>query len=156
MKLELKRIYNGPKYCIGHLYVDGEYFCDTIEDTDRGLDQTMPIAEIKKKKVYAETAIPTGLYTVIMNVQSGTFKKKQFYWDSCRGFLPRLLNVPGYDGVLIHCGSTEKSTAGCLIVGFNKVKGRVVNSQAAWEALYNTLKSTKTVIRIYITRNYKV
>lgn len=51
MELTLKRIAKRPTYTIGKLYIDGKYFCDTIEDKDRGLTQNMPLSEIKKKKV---------------------------------------------------------------------------------------------------------
>jgi len=37
MKLKLRRTYKGEAYTIGHLYINGKYFCDTLEDTDRGL-----------------------------------------------------------------------------------------------------------------------
>ena len=64
MKLELVRIANRPTYCIGKLYIDGVWFCDTIEDTDRGLDDSMSVDEILKKKIKGETAIPTGIYKI--------------------------------------------------------------------------------------------
>ena len=156
MKIELKRSYNCPNYCIGHLYVDGRYVCDTIEDRDRGLEQTMSVDEIKRRKVYAQTAIPTGVYDVTLDVTSGTFSKKRYYYDFCRGKLPRLLYVPGYDGILIHRGSNQDSSAGCLIVGYNTIKGRVTGSQQAFEKLYGLLKSARDGIKIEITRKYRV
>lgn len=103
MKIELKRIYTCPTYTIGRIYVNGEYVCDTVEDTDRGLDQSMTIAQIRKIKVYRQTAIPTGTYKVTMNVQSPKFAQYEYYKKYCNGYLPRLLSVPGYDGILIHC-----------------------------------------------------
>lgn len=154
-KAELIRIFNCATYCIGHLYVDGKFVCDTIEDTDRGLTQTMTDAEIKKRKVYAQTAIPTGLYKVTLNVVSPKFNQKPYYHKFCGGKVPRLLNVPGYDGILIHMGSTQNSSAGCLIVGYNTVKGRVTNSQEAFEKLYKILSGTKEPIQIEIKRKYK-
>ena len=156
MKIELKRIFNCATYCIGHLYIDGKYVCDTIEDTDRGLMQTMSDIEIKRKKVYAQTAIPTGLYPVVMHIISGSFSKKPYYKKFCGGRVPRLLGVPGYDGILMHMGSTEKSSAGCLILGYNTIKGRVTNSQQAFEKVYKILMGAKEDIKIEITRKYKV
>lgn len=99
------------------MYVDGKLICETIEDKDRGLTQDMSLDEIKKKKVNSHTAIPTGTYKVVVN-NSPKFKRN----------LPRLLNVPGFDGVLIHRGNTHHDTAGCLLVGQNRVKGKVINS----------------------------
>lgn len=156
MKVLLKRSYNCSTYCIGHLYIDGAYICDTIEDVDRGLSQTMPNTEIKKIKVYAQTAIPTGCYQVTLDVTSPKFSLKPYYAKFCKGKVPRLLNVPGFDGILIHIGSTEKSSAGCIIVGYNTIKGRVTNSQEAFEKLYKILRSSKDVIKIEISRTYKV
>lgn len=140
MKLTLKRVAKRPTYTIGWLYVDGVKFCDTIEDKDRGLTQSMPVAEIKKRKVYSQTAIPTGTYTISMNTVSPKYSKRDFYKKLCNGKVPRLLNVPGYDGVLIHVGNTERDTAGCILVGQNTSIGKVLNSQVTFTRLYKVLK----------------
>lgn len=140
MKLTLKRIAKRPTYTIGKLYINGVYFADTIEDKDRGLTQSMPVAEIKKRKVYSQTAIPTGTYTISMNTVSPKYSKRDFYKKLCNGKVPRLLNVPGYDGVLIHVGNTERDTAGCILVGQNTSVGKVLNSQVTFTRLYKVLK----------------
>ena len=107
MDLTLKRIARRETYTIGHLYIDGKYFCDTIEDTDRGLKQSLPQSVNAAKKRKGVTAIPEGKYLVVMNVKSPKFStKKQYEW--CGGYLPRLVNVPAFDGVLIHIGNTAK------------------------------------------------
>lgn len=155
MKLELRRIFNCTRYSIGKLYADGKYVCDTIEDYDRGLDQKMTEEQIRKIKVYRKTAIPVGTYKVTLNVQSPSFAKKPYYKNYCNGYLPRLLNVPGFDGILIHRGSSADSSAGCLIVGFNTIKGRVTDSQRAWEKLMIILKKAKNGITITISRSYE-
>ena len=159
MKIELKRIYTCATYTIGHVYVDGEYVCDTVEDTDRGLHQGMTDKEIRKIKVYRQTAIPTGTYKVTMYVQSPKFAKMEYYKRYCNGYLPRILNVPGFDGILIHKGSSANSSAGCIIVGYNTIKGKVTSSQAAWEKLMKKyLTPAKMLgedITISITSNYK-
>lgn len=160
MKLDLIRIYNCPTYSIGKLYVNGEWLCDVVEDTDRGLDQAMPLAEIKKRKVYRLTAIPTGSYRVTMNVQSPKMSKMKYYADFCKGYLPRILNVPGYEGILIHCGSSAASSAGCIIVGYNTIKGKVTDSRKAWEKLMTQhllpAKKRGELITITITRKYQI
>ncbi len=140
MLLKLKRRFKGPKYTIGSFFVNNEYFCDTIEDVDRGLKQSMNIIEIQRKKVKCETAIPTGIYNVNMDIVSPKYSKVQFYKDKANGGrVPRLINVKGFDGILIHSGNTEKDTEGCLIVGENKVKGQVINSRITFEKLYKLL-----------------
>ena len=138
MKLTLIRSALKPKYTIGHLYVDGEYFCDTIEDKDRGLAATMTHDEIMKIKVKSETAIPLGTYKVTMVITSPKFSLKSSY-NWCKGRLPRLLGVSGFEGILIHAGRTEKSSAGCIIVGKNKVVGAVVESMETLQKLWRKL-----------------
>jgi hypothetical protein len=117
MKLTLQRRFRGEDYTIGSLYVNGEYFCDTLEDVDRGLTQSMSLEEIKQIKIPHETAIPTGEYKVTVNLSPA--KKRM---------LPRLLDVPGFSGILIHRGNTKSDSSGCILVGENKVKGKVINS----------------------------
>lgn len=154
MKVQVKRIFNCSKYCIGQLYVDGNYICDTIEDTDRLLDQSLDIKNIYKAKVPGRTAIPTGTYKLTVNIRSPKFSKYKYYMLFCHGKVPRLLSVPGFDGILIHRGVDQNSSNGCIIVGYNKVKGKVENSQEAFEKLYNILKSAKDLIEIEITRKF--
>lgn len=138
MELTLKRVACKPLYSIGKLYIDGQYFCDTIEDKDRGLDDSMTEQEIRAIKIPSQTAIPTGTYRVTLNVQSPKFKAKAAY-AFCQGYLPRLLNVKGFDGILMHIGNTQNSSAGCILVGQNKVVGQVINSTETFKKLYAIL-----------------
>lgn len=145
MRITLMRIANRPTYCIGKLYIDGVYFCDTIEDTDRGLDDSMTEAEIKKRKIKGETAIPTGLYNLYIT-WSPKYKKP----------MPLVDNVKGYSGIRIHSGNTAKDTEGCLIVGKNKEVGKVLESRVTYNALFKILNETNEKIIIEIRRKYKV
>ena len=166
MKIEHVRIFTtkgtgtSPGYTISHIYINGEYVSDCIEDYDRGLDQGMTLAEIRKRKVYKQTAIPTGTYELTMNIISPKFSQMEYYKKYCKGRMPRLLKVPGYDGILIHRGSSANSSAGCVIVGYNTIKGKVTDSQKAWEKLMKTyLMPAKVLgenITYIITRKYKV
>lgn len=113
MKLELRRIAMRPDYTIGRLYIDGQYSCDTLEDPVRDL--------AREPKVPGNTAIPKGTYDVVVNIS-----------PKFRRMLPRLLRVPRFDGILIHRGNTAADTAGCILVGENRVKGRLINS-TVWE-----------------------
>lgn len=148
MDLVLKRIYKGANYTIGNLYINNSKFCNTLEDTDRGLSQDMPLEVIQNTKVYGKTAIPVGKYKINMNVVSPKFKSRAWAkpWS---GKLPRLEEVPGYEGVLIHVGNKPEDTLGCILVGENKVKGQVVNSTATFNKLMSIL--TKTNEEIFIT-----
>lgn len=144
-KIHLHRAARKADYTIGYLYIDGQYVCDTIEDKDRGLKQSMPVKDILAKKVKSETAIPTGTYNVTLNVVSPKFVQKAYYKQYCGGRLPRLLDVPGFDGILMHRGSDQNSSAGCIILGYNKVVGKVVNSQEAFEKVYSALKGQTNI-----------
>lgn len=135
MKLLLKRIALRDKYTIGRLYADGKYVCDTIEDKVRDLNRN-GVFDGDEKKVYAETAIPYGTYEVTLKVKSPKFSQKPEYaW--CKGYVPRLLNVPSFEGILIHHGVNERSSAGCLIVGKNTIVGQVTDSMNTLKHLYN-------------------
>lgn len=134
MEILIKRIAKKNTYTIGKMYLNGVYFADTLEDKDRGLTQSMSLEEIKKIKIPGETAIPTGTYKVIVNM-SPKFKR----------LLPRLLNVPGFDGILIHKGNSDKDSSGCVLLGENKVVGRVVNSTPYEKKLVQILKNEQDI-----------
>ena len=140
MKLEIERRWKKETYTIGRLYVDGVFFCNTLEDRDRGLKQTYPIDAIKARKVYGETAIPSGTYGVAMNVTSPKYAAVSWYWQLCRGKMPRLLNVPGFEGILIHPGTDALSTRGCILVGRNTKVGKLTDSKATFKALYKEME----------------
>ena len=127
MRLELVRLYKKPNYTIGKLYIDGEYFCDTLEDA------------VREVKIPHQTAIPEGTYRVTLNIVSPKYSQRKSY-DWCGGRLPRLLNVPNYDGILIHSGNTIEHTSGCILVGENKEVGKVLNSMATLKRLYKKMK----------------
>ena len=108
MQITVKRTFKGAEYTIGHLYIDGAYFCDTLEDTVRPAGQ----------KIAGKTAIPAG-----------TYKVKKTYSPRFKTTLPEILNVPNFTGVRIHSGNTAKDTDGCLLLGLNKTKGAVLCSK---------------------------
>lgn len=137
MEILVKRKYRKTDYTIGAMYIDGEYFCDTVEDTDRGLTDKMSVEEINKRKVYGKTAIPTGRYRVELSY-SNKFKKT----------LPLLKDVLGFCCIRIHSGNKADDSFGCIIVGENKIKGGVINSRATMERLMEKLKGQT---KIYIT-----
>lgn len=151
MNLFLDRKYKLSKYSIGKLYVNGKYFCDTLEDTDRGLKSTMSPYEIQKIKQKGITAIPTGTYEITLKTYSSKFGSRSQY-SFCKGYLPRLLNVPGYDGILIHIGNYPSDTDGCILVGKNTIKGAVLNSTACFKNLYKELETAANKgEKLYIT-----
>lgn len=143
MELRLNRRYKGPKYTIGNLYIDDIYFCDTLEDIDRGITSSTSLEDISRKKVYGQTAIPTGTYKVNLNVVSPKFKDRSWA-KPYGGKVPRLMNVPGFEGVLIHPGNTDSDTSGCILVGKNTVVGKVMESTITFNGLMKKLLEAKT------------
>ena len=110
MIVKVVRTFKGPEYTIGKLYIDNQYFCDTLEDTVRK----------DGEKVYGKTAIPSGMYRV-----------KKTYSPRFKKVLPEILEVPNFSGVRIHAGNTASDSCGCVLLGLNKTKGAVLNSQNA-------------------------
>lgn len=140
MKLLLDRKWKKDTYTIGKLYIDNEFFCNTLEDKDRGLNNKMSLEEVKKIKKPGITAIPTGTYNIRMNVVSPKYSKNSWYLNNCNGSrMPRLDNVIGYQGVLIHPGNTDADSEGCILVGKNDVKGKVTKSKDYFLQLYKLL-----------------
>ena len=138
MEILVKRIAKKEAYTIGKMYIDGKYFCDTLEDKDRGLSQSMTEEEIRKMKVHGLTAIPTGAYKVIVN-----------YSERFGKLMPLLLDVKGYAGVRIHSGNTPSDTLGCILVGRNTAKGMVTESRKTFLRLMETLsRNNEVVLRI--------
>lgn len=135
MKLRVKRIAKNSEYTIGNLYIDGEFFCNTLEDMDRGLKDSQSLLYIKAKKIFGKTAIPTGTYKVDMTY-SNRFKK----------VLPLLVGVKGFDGIRIHQGNLPKDTEGCLLVGKNTFKGMVSDSKITLDSLLNKMAKEKDII----------
>ena len=140
MEISLYRTWKKDTYTIGRMFINGHFFCNTIEDKDRDLYQGMSEDEIDRIKVYGETAIPYGRYRVSMKRKSPKFSQKKQY-AKCGGYVPYLMNVPGFSGILIHIGNWATDSAGCILVGENKVKGGVVNSTVWFWRLYDILKA---------------
>ena len=128
MKIKVDRIYKGESYTIGKMYLNGEYFCDTLEDA------------IRPVKIPNETAIPAGTYKVEVTY-SPRFKRN----------LPLLVDVPNYTGIRIHNGSNKDHTSGCILVGFNTSKGILSDSRKTSDKLTEKLKSLSEPIEIEIS-----
>lgn len=146
MRILLQRHALKAGYTIGRMEINGRYFCDTLEDTDRGLRESMTEDEIAALKVKGATAIPTGTYRIDMQTRSPRFGR----------VLPRLVSVKGYAGVLIHSGNTADDTEGCILVGENRERGKVLNSRATLEHLLVFLRAAQAKgedIELTITRS---
>ena len=128
MKLKLNRIALRKTYTIGKLYIDGKYFCDTLEDTVRDTNKSGKF-DNGEKKVKGKTAIPYGTYEI-----------KWTYSPRFKKYTPQLMNVPQFEGIRIHAGNSSTDTEGCLLLGENKKVGIVLNSRATINKFYQIIK----------------
>ena len=134
MRIVVKRTAKMNDYTIGNLYIDGQFFCNTLEDTDRELNDSQSLLYIKAKKIFSKTAIPTGTYKVDLTY-SYRFKR----------ILPLIVGVKGFDGIRIHQGNFPKDTEGCILVGKNTFKGGVFDSKETLERLLKKIEGQKDI-----------
>jgi len=149
MDVVLKRIARRDTYTIGRFFMDGEQVCDSLEPKDRGLTSSMSRDEIAAIKVPSKTAIPTGRYRIGF-AYSPRFSHRYTFLHN--GLMPVILNVPGFQGILIHSGNTERDTAACVLVGENTVVGKVMNSVKTLREVYaRMIEAHEAGEPIYIT-----
>jgi len=134
MKITVKRVALRENYTIGKMSIDGVAFCETLEDKVRDLNKDGDLDEPGETKVFGETAIPFGTYKVELSM-SPKFKK----------VLPRILNVKGFEGILIHPGNIPEHTHGCILVGKNTIKGGLTDSKATFDLLMAKIKDQKNL-----------
>lgn len=124
MEIKIDRAWKKDGYTISRVFLDdvrfgdGRHYCNCLEDTDRGLTQSMSLSKIKEIKIKGRTAIPSGKYEILITY-SPKYKRN----------MPLVNNVPGYEGIRIHAGNTAKDTEGCLLFGLNDKVGMVSNSR---------------------------
>ena len=140
MELTYNRKIKTDNSTIGELYVNGVFECFLLEDKDRGLTDKMSLFEINQKKIFGETAIPSGRYEIVITY-SNRFKQ----------YLPLLLGVKGYEGVRIHPGNNKSHTLGCLLCGNKKGVDVVLESKLAFNNLFKKLKAVEKKEKIFIT-----
>ena len=153
MEILVERKWKKDNYTIGNLYINGKWFSNTLEDKDRGLKDSMSLTEIKTLNKPRITAIPTGTYEVTLNIVSPKFSKYPFYNSINGGRVPRLLNVKGFEGILIHVMDGPKGanlSEGCIGIGRNLIKGGLLQGKEYYKKLYDILKNSKDKITIKI------
>lgn len=141
MEIKVKRRFLGDKYTIGSLFVNGERYMvkgkvvDTMEDKNRDLNMNGRF-DNGERKVYGKTCIPFGKYEIGLDF-SQKFSKKPTYTAFIRnGRMPHIRRVPSFEGILIHGGNSAADTLGCLLVGFNTIKGGLTRSLECFKHLY--------------------
>jgi hypothetical protein len=128
MKLKVVRETKTDISTIGSLFINDVFFCYTLEDKDRGLKQSDSLLFIQAKKIFGLTAIPSGFYKLTVN-QSPKFKR----------MLPRVLDIKGFSGVLLHRGNSATHSLGCILIGYKKGENSIFESTKAETDLVNRL-----------------
>jgi len=117
-------------YTIGSLYCtrdDGNLMteiCDTLEDEWRNYI-------MGEEKVPGDSCIPSGQYKILMQ-RSPHFNK----------LMPFLQDVPMFEGIMLHNGTSEKDTRGCILVGENTIKGKLTSSVKCFNKLMELLNNS--------------
>ena len=143
MEILVDRRWRKVGYCIGRLFVDGVLVANTLEDEDRGLNDSMSERTIYERKVYGRTAIPLGRYRVLMDVVSSKFSKFPFYMEVCGGKLPRLKDVKGFEGILLHVADGPRGASlleGCIGIGYNKKVGQLCEGKEVFKRIYSKMR----------------
>ena len=122
MRIKVIREILTPTETLGSLFINEKFFCYTLEDVDRHLNNDQSEEYIKAHKVKDQTAIPSGNYRVILSM-SNRFKR----------IMPEVLNVKGFQGIRLHGGNTHKDSSGCILVA----KQRNVNKPSSWQGIKN-------------------
>ena len=125
MNLKLNRKFSAKDCIVGELSINGTFECFTLEDIERPL------------KIAGVTAIPRGFYEVVITF-SERFKKP----------MPLLQSVPNYSGVRIHSGNSAADTEGCILVGTARQDDKILNSRAAFDALFQKLEAAAAIEKI--------
>ena len=117
MEIKLIRKYYQTKYTIGRLYINNRFFSDCLEPPSQHLTERCSMDTIQNAKNKGYRAIPTGRYRILIT-RSPRFGR----------WLPLLMNVKGFEGIRIHPGNKPEDTQGCILPGFNRRKGYVLDS----------------------------
>ena len=97
---------------IGELFINGERFCDTLENPWLNNQRNI-------------SCIPEGRYKVRLRLPRES---------ATRDYLHLLVqDVPNRDYILFHIGNTAKDTSGCILVGNGREQDIVENSRLAMD-----------------------
>jgi len=140
MEILITRKQKNKTCTTGELSINGVFECYTLEDTDRSLQQQMPLQDLLSIKIFAQTAIPAGRYQVVIS-----------FSERFQQYMPLLLSVPGFEGVRIHPGNDASNTEGCILVGQTLQENFIGNSRAAYRSLLPKIRAVEQTEKIYIT-----
>ena len=131
MKIKIYRYNKAIDHSNGLMIIDNVFECYTLED------------EFRTKKVYGETRIPEGVYKIALRTEGGFHQRYAKKYGSWHKGMLHILDVPGFEYILIHKGNNDDDTAGCLLVGEGNVGGAnwVSGSAQAYGKLYPKIRN---------------
>jgi hypothetical protein len=128
MLLTVNRFTSDSDATLSTVSIDGAFECFGLEDEHR-ID-----------KVPGETRIPSGFYSVRLRTVGGFHANYSDRFAGIHQGMLQVMDVPGFEFILIHVGNTDKDTAGCLLVGCNANTSSglsVGSSVKAYKRLYS-------------------
>ena len=125
MHILVDRYLSDEDATLSRVYIDGVYQCDGLED------------EYREDKIVGETRIPAGTYKIGVRTVGGFHKRYSRSFSFHRGML-HVLDVPGFEYILIHVGNYDRDTAGCLLLGAGDERAMAVwLSKGTYRRFYN-------------------
>lgn len=128
MHIRVDRVLSDADSTASEVFVDGVKVCYGLEDEPRDI------------KVSGETRIPAGKYKIGLRRIGGFHERYLRRYPGMHEGMLHILDVPGFEYILIHCGNNDADTAGCLLVGTDVVTThggmRLINSSNAYRKLY--------------------
>lgn len=153
LELLVERYDFGADHTGGRFYIDGMPFGDSMEPPSRHLSNSMPLSEIKAKKVYGKTAIPTGRYELELRVSPSL--KNRAYARKYDGKFPYLKNIPGWTNVMFHPFNYGSESKGCIAVGEKWKPGAILKATKGYEDMmdYYLVPAFERGQRVFVTIN---
>ena len=149
MESSIIRVAQGNNSTLSHLYLNGIFQCYLLED------------KIREVKIPKQTAIPTGVFKLIVNTWGGMNVDYGRIWGDMHQGMIEIDGLPNFDNVYIHVGNTIRQTAGCPLCGFGFLKANgdytVTNSKDAYRIIYPKLlaQAKKVENKINIENNFQ-
>ncbi len=143
MELKLRRFSGGDEATLGLLFMNGSFFCYTLED------------QFNEPKVPGETRIPPGRYQIKLRDEGKMTVRYAKRFDFHMGML-HLQDVPNFKFVYIHTGNNDDHSEGCVLVGDGQIqnvteRGMVTTSVAAYTRLYEMIIGAFALEEVWIT-----
>ena len=128
MDIKVNRFCEDEETTISTVSINGLFECFGLED------------EFREVKMAGETRIPAGRYKVKLRTVGGFHTKYSKRFGSEHHGMLQVMDVPGFEYILIHLGNDDDDTDGCLLVGAgcNTANGllTIQSSTIAYKSMY--------------------